>query len=102
MSLFLSRPCDDWNMRRIIICVLVSSVIGVVVACGDSGDESNFGNGTPEAGPVDPGSSGSFVKPDSGSSDGDLHHEAGPPDCDADPASCLPPGVCGDGKPGLG
>jgi len=45
-------------------------------------------------------SSGGFVITDSGPSS-----PAPPPgevDCDASPAECAPPSVCGDGKPGLG
>ncbi|MCA9591135.1 MAG: DUF4215 domain-containing protein, partial [Myxococcales bacterium] len=60
----------------------------------DAGDEVRDPTGA---------SSGSFASPEAGLPDA----RPGTPgeggvDCDASPAECLPPGVCGDGKPGLG
>lgn len=82
--------------------VLLVGSLGVAVACGGSGatrsgflddPETASDPSTPTAPP------GSFEvdgsPPSNAASDGGV-------DCDADPGACLPPAVCGDGKPGLG
>lgn len=72
-----------------------------LVACG--GEDSQFLGETPDD--DEPGSSSGGP----GSIDGPGSDASTPPptdggviDCDADPAACLPPGVCGDSQPGLG
>lgn len=80
--------------------VLIGSSFGALEACG--GDSSEFGagsSGTPQPPPVDP--TGTFTLTPASDADTPVS-DGGAIDCDADPGACLPPGVCGDGKPGLG
>lgn len=87
-------------MRRYFLpAIALSTVIGF--ACGGGGSESGF---TPlvedDAGSGYVPPPGTFVPQDGG--EGGAPIDSGPIDCDATPAACLPPAVCGDGKPGLG
>lgn len=80
--------------------VTLGMLIGAAGACG-SESGSVFG----PAGGEDDGSSGAISSGGFGTTDGGLSHDTPPTngiDCDASPNECPPPGVCGDGKPGLG
>jgi fibro-slime domain-containing protein len=89
-------------MRKLWFVVVVGCVAGWVAACGDSGDASQFGQGQPEGGNGDPPVPPGVFTPDGGVDVTPPVNDSGNIDCDADPAACLPPAVCGDGKPGLG
>jgi fibro-slime domain-containing protein len=88
-------------MRRSAWAAVVCAAVGLAVACGSSGDDSGFGQPvSDDEGGASSGTSGTFVTQDASQ---DTNVPDSPIlDCDADPAACLPPGVCGDGKPGLG
>jgi len=88
-------------MRRIIVGSVLF-VTSLFAACSGGEDANSvFVPVVEEAGTTDPGvppapfGTPDAVAPDGGVTDGAV-------DCDADPAACLPPSVCGDGKPGLG
>lgn len=89
-------------MRKVLPIFCVAGMI-VAVACGGSGSSEFVDPGSSGG---DPGSSGGlFGGGSSGGTDGGSVDGAGfadATDCDADPALCLPPAVCGDGKAGLG
>ncbi len=89
-------------MRRLAWGLGALVVVGVAVACGSGGDASTFPDTT---------DSGTFEEPTSppapfGTTDAMVNDatpsDGGIVDCDAEPGACLPPGVCGDGKAGLG
>src|SRR5437879_5781764 len=67
-----------------------------LTACDGASDGSEFNplsHMPVEAAPTDDGSVSNFA---------DGGDAASPPDCDANPGACLLPGICGDGKAGLG
>ena len=87
-------------MRNVIVGSLVFFALVAQACSGDPGsstfdpDEDGGFTGSPPPGTF-PTEDGGGV-PDATVGDGSNI------DCDADPAACLPPGVCGDGKAGLG
>ncbi len=88
-------------MRKLWLGVFVGLGVSVAVACG-GGDGSSFGGGGDVDGSADDSAaSGTFGKSDSGSHDGGAINCNADANGSVDPA-CFPPGVCGDGKPGLG
>lgn len=77
--------------------------LGLLAACSDGAD-SEFDPGDPSAEAGAGGSSGAGIgvgPTDGGKTDPGIR-DGGEIDCDADPAACLPPGVCGDSLAGLG
>lgn len=88
-------------MRKPIVAVsLLLAIAGY--ACAGTEGASSFAPGEQTTAAAQPPPGGSFGAPDdAGLADGDLGDVA-VLDCDATPAACLPPGVCGDGKPGVG
>jgi fibro-slime domain-containing protein len=91
------------RMKRWFVLGALAGSVGLMQACGGGGDASIFGAvvdaGDSETGPTGP--VGSFTS--DGSTDASApQSDAATIDCDADPAACLPPAVCGDKKPGLG
>lgn len=74
-------------------------VLAAAVACGSEDSSFNEPVGEP-----DNSSSSGGPPPFNGPSNdaGPTIPDAAEIDCDADPAACLPPGVCGDSEPGLG
>jgi len=91
------------TMRKLAVLSLVALGTSVAVACGGSdGEDSTFTPPpTDEAGTVETPPPAPFGTQDATTPDAPVT-DAGSIDCDADPAACLPPAVCGDGKPGLG
>jgi len=85
-------------MRKAAVLSLLAATM-IAAACSDAGTESSFTAPTDDAAVPTTEPPAPFGPPDATvdapPSDGGL-------DCDANPAACLPPGVCGDGKPGLG
>ena len=87
-------------MRKLFVgALLVSGLIGF--ACGGGDSESAFAPPSPEAGQGTPPIPPPFAPTDAATLDVKVP-EGGAIDCDAEPGACLPPAVCGDGKPGLG
>ena len=89
-------------MRNVIVGSLLFFALIAQACSGDCGD-STFAPGGEDggsSGSVPPGTF--FPIEDGGVPDDATPSDAANIDCDADPAACLPPGVCGDGKPGLG
>ncbi len=88
-------------MRKLFAgALVVSGLIGF--ACGGDGTESGFVEPPPDGGAVTPPIPPPFGPPMDGATSDVKVPEGGAIDCDADPGACLPPAVCGDGKPGLG
>ena len=81
---------------------LVLPALGLTfMACGVD-DGSEFEPGPSSSSGASGGSSGASIVVDDAGTSGRPQDATAPIDCDADPAACLPPGVCGDGLPGLG
>lgn len=91
-------------MRRILLAVVLVGTSAFAAACGDKNGGSEFVPAAPDAdNAADPKPTPSFGdKPDAAARDARPADASPEIDCDANPASCLPPAVCGDGKPGLG
>lgn len=90
------------STRRLVAGFFMVGGVVLAVACGSSGEFSEFADGRDDSGGGgSSGSSGGFGTPVDGGSSSDVA-VADALDCDADPVACLPPGICGDGKPGLG
>ena len=88
-------------MRKLFVgALLVSGLIGFACGGGDGG-ESAFVPPELDSGFVTPPIPPPFAPNDAATSDVTVP-EGGAIDCDAEPGACLPPAVCGDGKPGLG
>lgn len=89
-------------MRRLVFGGLVAAATVVAVACGGGSDESEFVPPSPEAGdPFAQPQPPSFGdRPDASAQETSVGDSS--IDCDANPAACLPPAVCGDSKAGLG
>ncbi len=88
-------------MRNVVVGSLLFFALVAQACSGDSGDStfSPDGKDGGSSGSVPPGT---FVPVDGGGLEDATPSAAANIDCDADPAACLPPGVCGDGKGGLG
>lgn len=92
-------------MRKLLLGTsVVIAITSLMVACGDTenGDPpSTFDPTETDATPSDDDGS-TDDPPDFGDRDGGKPSKDSGVDCDADPTLCMPPAVCGDGKPGLG
>ncbi len=89
-------------MRNVVVATLL--LFGLIAqACSGDSENSTFKPGEDDGSSSGSMPPGSFVEIDDASEAIDAGPgDAAAIDCDADPAACLPPGVCGDGKAGLG
>lgn len=93
---------DYFAPKLVLAAIVLGGCVVGLEACG-GGDSSTFNPGQTDSGePVAPVPTGTFQPGTVDDGGNQPVTDAGAIDCDADPAACLPPGVCGDGKPGLG